>query len=348
MGVDDPRLIVVVADVDYDGAILGRQMCARAPRATVIGCSTAGEFTDQAYGHGGVAAMALGPSVVVRSAAAMATFDQGVEVGIRAACAKLSKCFEPNLRDLDPDRHVGIVLFDGTSGREDEANDILAHMSPFLSFVGGSAGDHLEFAKTWVSCGSETRAEGAVIALLETNVPTSIVKTASFVNTGFRFLVTRADKRVVHEMNGKPAAQAYAEELGIDIQKIDENVLSRHPLAIVIDGDPWVRSPLLVTPARAMVFASRVHEGTELSLLAPGDILGDTRKALTRSRAFHPQGVRSGLFFNCAHRRLLLDALGQMSAYHSLFADHPSLGFHTYGESYLAHMNSTMVGVLFG
>jgi hypothetical protein len=58
-----------------------------------------------------------------------------------AAAAIASDIGVKDLRAADPTRYVGIVLFDGLTGREEEANEILGNIAPMLSFVGGSAGD---------------------------------------------------------------------------------------------------------------------------------------------------------------------------------------------------------------
>jgi hypothetical protein len=54
------------------------------------------------------------------------------------------------------------------------------------------------------------------------------------------------------------------------------------------------------------------------------------------------------VLFNCILRRLELDANGSTQAFVQTFKEISAAGFHTYGESWLGHMNQTLTGVLFG
>jgi len=51
---------------------------------------------------------------------------------------------------------------------------------------------------------------------------------------------------------------------------------------------------------------------------------------------------------NCILRRLELDASGRGQGFVDAFAGVPTAGFHTYGETWLGHVNQTLTGVIFG
>ena len=61
------------------------------------------------------------------------------------------------LRELDPQRFVGIALLEGAKGQEERLNEALGNVAPLLSFVGGSAGDNITFSGTWVFAEAEAR-----------------------------------------------------------------------------------------------------------------------------------------------------------------------------------------------
>ena len=50
--------------------------------------------------------------------------------------------------------------------------------------------------------------------------------------------------------------------------------------------------------------------------------------------------------FNCILRRLEMDADDSHGAFTECF-DAPTAGFHTYGESWLGHINQTLTAILF-
>jgi hypothetical protein len=107
----------------------------------------------------------------------------------------------------------------------------------------------------------------------------------------------------------------------------------------MIGGEPFVRSPQRLDKDN-MVFYCNIKQGTELSILESRDIVKDTSAALQEmTKAL---GQVSGIInFNCILRTLELDAKGESDAYGQVFAKVPMVGFSTYGEEYIGHMNQT-------
>lgn len=344
-----PTAVIVFCSAAHDDALLAATIGERYPRAQVIGCTTAGEFAEREGSVGGVSAIAL-PATTVRAAyATLARFDRGAEAGIRDGMARLGNMIGEEPRMLDPKRWVGLVLFDGLHMREEAANDALGVAAPQLVFVGGSAGDDLQFRETRVFHEGVHTDDGAVLMLLDMAVPFAIVKTCSFEPTEHRFTITRADEanRVVHELNGRPALEAYAEAAGTTPARLDAAVFMTHPVGMMLDGDPWIRSPQLGLAEGGLKFYCRITEGSEVHLMRSTDLVGQTRAAI--ERATREVGGRAGgiIAFNCILRRLELDAKGAHAAFRSAFAGVPTAGFHTYGESYLGHMNQTCTALVF-
>ena len=57
--------------------------------------------------------------------------------------------------------------------------------------------------------------------------------------------------------------------------------------------------------------------------------------------------VSGMLNFHCILRTLELKSKHQTEAYGRLFSDIPTIGFSTYGEAYLGHINQTSTMLLF-
>lgn len=346
LGDVQPRAIVFFCAPDHDGVEISRTLKQKYPTAENIGCTTAGAFNERGSSARGLSVVALSANKVRRCAAALARFDDGVDTGIRAACDHLAHALELDLRSADPKRYVGLTLVEGLRMKEEEANDALGNVAPLLSFVGGSAGDDLGFKETRVFANGLVSNDGAALLLLDMAVPFTIAKTCSFEPSGKKFTITKADvpNRVVYEFNGKPAVEEYARALGLDT--VNNDVFMSHPVGLMIDGKPWIRSPQQALPDGSVKFYCRILEGMEVELMNSTDLIGDTKQMIENARAELGGNIGGGVVFNCILRRLELDAKNLHGPFLDCL-DFPSAGFHTYGESWLGHINQTATALLF-
>lgn len=342
--------VTYFASSRYDPGDLADPICRAFPGAAVIGCSTAGEFTDEVNGTGGISAVAFPPGILTGAAAALGELARDVATGTQDAVRRIERRLGVQLRDLDPARYVGLALIDGMHGCEEEVNDALGNAAPLLEFVGGSAGDDLSFERTWVAVGDEVSYHGVALLVAESVVPYQVVKTCSFAPTGTVLRITRADLagRCVQEIDGRPAATVYAEAVGVPESALDSTVWMRHPVGLMIDGQPWIRSPQAVTPDGGIRFYAQLRPGMQVELMTAGDLVADTRRTVDRARLDLGGNVRGAVLFNCVLRRLEMDADETAQEFVESFRGIPTAGFHTYGETWLGHVNQTLTGVLFG
>ncbi len=344
---EDPAVIVYFTWHEHDGAAIGKALKDAHPKAHVLGATTAGEFTHERYGHDGVVAIALGDAKVARAASAWVRMDAGVEAGMKAAVAKLSEAFG-DLRELDPKKHVGIVLNSFMPPHEEEVNEALGHAAPLLSFVGGSAGDNYKVEKSWVFLDGEASDDASVLLLMEMAVPFAVVKTSSFAPTDKTMEITRIEGRVVYEINGGPAVPTYAEAVGVEVEALDHPVYLQNPFGLMIDGRPWVRSPIQALPDGGLLMGAAMVEGSTLNLMHPTDLFADTSAALADGAERLGKAPSAGIMFNCAHRSIGIEMQGLQDRFSELFRAYPVAGFNSYGESYLTHINQTLIGLLIG
>jgi len=113
----------------------------------------------------------------------------------------------------------------------------------------------------------------------------------------------------------------------------------------VIDNEPYVRSPQQFI-GKDMKFYCNVKEGTSLSILDSTNIVEETKKALA-DKVTEMNGVSAIINFHCILRTLELEKENQTETYSKLFSDIPTIGFSTYGEQYIGHMNQTSTILLF-
>ncbi|HET9656604.1 MAG TPA: FIST N-terminal domain-containing protein [Kineosporiaceae bacterium] len=345
------RAVLYFASAAYDPRDLAGPLASRFPEAAVMGCSTAGEFTDAVSGTGAISAVAVPEGLLTQVSAVLGNLDGDVAKNTDLAVLHAEAQLGRPLRDLDPARHFGLVLIDGMHGDEESVNERLGNAAPLLDIVGGSAGDDLAFDHTWVAVGSQVSERGFALMICATAAPFQVVKTCSFTPAPGRPLrITKADvpNRTVLEFDHRPAAAAYAEAIGVPVDELDTSVWMQHPVGLMIDGQPWIRSPRTVTPDGGLAFYAQILPDMDVHVMNAGDLVGETAAAVAAARTQlggHPHGA---IWFNCILRRLELDAEGQMEPFLAALGDIPAAGFHTYGETWLGHVNQTLTGIVFG
>ncbi len=314
-----------------------------------IGCTTAGEISSAGGGfsHGSLVALALPKRMIKRAAFAMQTGITANPDAVDTAVAQLGKELGVDFQTADCSRYLGLVLIDGMSGTEETVMRHLGRSAFNQIFVGASAGDDLTFKRTTVSLGGKTASDAVALAVIELEGPFKIVKTQSFRDTGKKLVATRATERerIIHEFDGKPAARAYAEATGVPVDKLAEEAFLRHPVGLMVDGEPYVRSPQQVLPDGSIKFYSEIKAGGTMSVLEAGDILADTRRAFDAAKA-ELGGASGMLIFNCILRYLDIEGRKLVGEVGQVYAGAPSVGFNTYGEAYLGHINQTCTAVL--
>ena len=345
----DPRVVVFFAGIEHDGALLGRALEQRFPGACVLGCSGNGAFGDQGHGTTGASALAISGAQVGACAAVMVDVGGDISAGMRQGARQLSARLGRPLRELDPTRWAGLALLEGARGREEQINAALGDVAPFLPFVGGSAGDNITFTATWTWADGQLARDGTALLVAEMRGPFRVLKTCNFEPTERSVVVTRADpsRRLIYELDGEPAVPYYARAIGAEPDLLGFPQFMTHPLGLMIEGEPWLRSPA-GRAGDALFLACAAVEGARLHFMRATGLVDDTRAALARVRAEHGGQVRGAVLFNCAYRMIEAQLSGVEEPYHATLSQLVHIGVQSNGESYLGHINQTLTGLVFG
>ena len=315
----------------------------------VFGCSTAGERFNEKILTNSVVALALSSNLI---ADAKVEVIQGLNSNFntKQTFTSFDKYFNESTYTMDPTRYAGIVLIDGLSLKEEKLMDEIGNLTD-INFVGGSAGDNLKYERTTVYANGKAYNDSAVIALLKMQKKAgfSIIETQSF-NVLDPILVANKvneESREVIEFNHKPAVQAYADALGVlSLKEIPKYFLS-HPVGLVIDeNNVLVRSPHKVIGSNIKFFCN-ILKDMEVRLLEDGDIVKETQKAIEQKKKVLGKKITGILSFDCIHRRVELENKNLVEQYGELFADIPTIGFYSYGEVHIGHMNQTATMLIF-
>lgn len=341
----EPKTVLFFASSEFDPRAIAQEMKQAFPGASTFGCTTAGEIVSGRVLKQSIVAMALNDRVMDDLSLVVVENLKGNEKSVSDALRTFEKHYGVPMSEMDYRKYVGIVLMDGLSTSEEKVMDRLGDATNVI-FVGGSAGDDLKFQQTHLFVDGEAYTNAAILALVRSTNGFDFIKTQSFRALEKRLEATKVNEesREVLEFNGKPAVQAYAEALGTTVDQAANRFMT-NPLGLMIEGEPYVRSPQQVKDS-TMVFYCAMPEGMELSVLESTDILKDTKRAIEEKKA--ELGSISGILnFNCILRTLEMEQKGITDAYGEIFANIPTVGFSTYGEAYLGHINQTATMLVF-
>ena len=338
------KFILFFASSSFEPVALGAAMKKHFPKADIIGCTTAGELVNEKVLNNSVVAMAFDAEALDDVAIGVVE-NLKTENQVPQVFTAFEKHTGQKMIDLDVKQYVGLILIDGLSGAEEKVMDKIGDLTNIL-FVGGSAADDMKLQTTYVFANGKAYTNAAVLALLKPKTGFEVVKTQSFCATQKVLKATRVNEaeRIVYEFNGKPAREVYANAVELPVEQATSKFMDQ-PFGLMVGEEPYVRG-LREFQDDALVFFCHIKEGMELSLLQPTDIVQDTRAVLQDKQ--EKLGKISGLIhFNCCFRQLQLKQWGQWEEYGKIFADIPTVGFSTYGEQYLGHINQTSTMLIF-
>jgi hypothetical protein len=344
LGEFKPNFAVFFASAKYDPERLSSVMKDAFGSMPMIGASTAGEIVSGKMLQNSVVAMFFDKETVADVKVEVAESIK-TENSIADVFARFEKQFGVPMASMDIDKYVGLILVDGLSGAEEKLMDKIGNLTDVI-FIGGSAGDDLKFQQTFVYVNGKGYGNAAALALVKLTKGFDIIKTQSFCSLGKSLIATEVEEqtRKVVTFNDRPAVDAYAQALGVKPEEAAKRFMT-NPVGLEVDNDFYVRSPQQVQD-KSMVFYCNIKNGMELKVLESQNIVEDTKKAVEAK--LKEMGHASGVIdFHCILRTLELREKGQCDAYGKIFSSIPTIGFSTYGEEYMGHINQTSTMLVF-
>jgi hypothetical protein len=340
----NPKVVIFFSASCFDKDKVSSLMKEKFKSAEVFGCSTSGELSNEKMLKNSIVAMAL-TSDVIEDVKIEVIRDLTDKKEVVKAFKSFDEYYGEPVSKAAYSKYLGIVLIDGLSKAEETVMDKIGDLTNHL-FIGGSAGDDLKFNKTYVFADGKAYSSAAVLALLKPKAGFDIIKTQSFKVMGKKLVATKVNEknREVIEFNNIPAVKAYAQALGMPEDKAASCFMS-NPLGLVAEGEIYVRSPQQFKGS-SILFYCNILEGMEVSLLQATNIVEDTKTAVASK--LKEMGKVSGIInFHCILRTLELEQKNQTADYGKIFAGVPTIGFSTYGEEYLGHINQTSTMLVF-
>src|SRR4029077_5646174 len=127
--------------------------------------------------------------------------------------------------------------------------------------------------------------------------------------------------------------------------ELDSHVFMSHPVGLMIDGEAWIRSPQCTVDGGGLKFFCNIAVGMKVRIMKSTDLVADAHSAIDAARKALGAPISGGLAFNCVLRRLEMDAKNLHEGFLDSFRGMQVSGFHTYGETWLGHINQTLTAV---
>ncbi|MDR2484100.1 MAG: methyl-accepting chemotaxis protein [Treponema sp.] len=345
----DIKVIVYFFSIDWEKYNPQKALKKAFPLALCVGASMIGGWSTKMSVTTGITVMSLSSAEVED---VFVSFHEGVKHDpVKAARAAISELkSKTNRHALNPNDYLGLIFFDGLCLGEVIMKEFSMEKSLNLPFIGGAAADELNFTKTMVGVNDRLSGDGLVAVILKMRIPFFFNHYVHYLPSDTVFTVTKSEiaKRIVWEIEGKPAADYYAHAAGVpDAAGLNAEIFTQNPLGVKIGDSIYVRSPNAVIEGGGLGFYCYIEAGTRVCLLRRGDIIADARNALRNAGAFLP-GIQGILLFNCVLRYLELKETHKTDAFNSVFGAYPFIGFNTYGEELFTHHNQTLTAVFFG
>lgn len=346
----DMTLVIFFCSSDYDLDILAREMAHAFAGVQVVGCTTAGEIGPAGYCEHSLSGASFPAATCVAVTGHLDKLQAFGLAEVQANVQELLLQLETQAAVIEPRNSFAFLLIDGLSTREEQVTRALQYALGKVPLFGGSAGDGLRFANTYVYHDARFHADSAVLILLATSLPFKIFKTQHFVSGNERLVVTEADttQRIVKEINGLPAAEEYARLMGVDVRDLDPLRFAASPVVVLIDGTDYVRSIQKANPDGSLTFYCAIEEGVVLRAAHGVDLLKNLEQAFEQLRAaIGPPQVVFGC--DCILRNLEMTQSGLKERVGEIFRRNNTVGFSTYGEQiHGVHVNQTLTGIAIG
>ena len=345
LGGVDPGFAMLYASSRLDLEKLLKAVRKELGGTPLIGCTTAGEFTETDVLKESVALSIVSASDDYQFHVAVAT---GLKENPEACVQKVVNAIPSPPEDYA--HRSALLLHDGLAGKGEEAVlSAVSILGPKVNFAGGSAADDLAFKQTYVFCNDEITTDSVALCVIDSKKPVAIgVKHGHLPVTG-QLTVTKAVDNVLYEVNGQPAWEVWKREMaqeaktiGIDVEKLSDDsevgqFLIRYELGLTTGSEYKVRVPLSKNEDGSLNFACTIPEGAGFCIMkSPEEAqIASAEQAAKYAQEQMGDNKTAGVFvFDCVCRGIILGDkfFRGVDAIKKVVGDVSLIGFETYGE----------------
>lgn len=294
------------------------QIALTLPNAVLIGATTAGEIMNGSMQSNEIVlAFSLFDATDIKSRYFSCT---DFESGVLAA------------REILSERSKACIAFgEGLHGDSESFLRGFASIRDDIIVAGGNAGDDLTFTHTAIMHNDTVYERGIVIAVLESDcLQVHNNYSLNWTSIGKEMVVTRADKNIIYEIEGRPVKEVYAHYLGPDAVSMLPASAVEFPFIKVCDGVRIARSMIGQNKKGGFVYAGHFENGDKVRF-AIGNIEEVLNHAADIRESVASRPVEATYIYSCSVRKMFLqEELNYEFALINEIA--PTAGFFTYGE----------------
>ncbi len=333
-----PDVVLLFAAPHYNHAELLDALKRTCHPRILLGCSSAGEFTNAVLGEGLTCAVALQASDMQFSV----SIGRGLQEGIDQA-ARQVVCSLQGLCDSSYAYRTALVFIDALHGNADVFIERLTRYTQgHYQLYGGGAGDNAQFCYTPVFLDTEVVTDAAVVLEILSQKPIGIGASHSWRPDGDLMRVTESSGLCLKTLNHRPAVEAFQLHALQTFQPFDQEqplpFFLLNVLGIEI-GTRYhlLRAPLAVRPDGSVLCAAEVPMHNSVRIMTAVGTEPD-RAAIEAVEIAQRQlyGCRPAfaLFFDCVATRLRLGvSFGlEINSMSRALGSTPYAGCNTHGQ----------------
>ena len=329
--------VIVFASAQHDYQALLRSLAAASGTETIVGSSSAGEFTNRTRGEGYVSALAL------RSQAMQ--FSIGVGRGLAKDAVAAARQVVTTFAGLKTRRmpyQSALVMTDALAGHTEAfVEELTVATNGNYRFFGGGAGDDGRFQKTHVFAGLEAVSDAAVALEMLSMEPIGVGVSHGWVPASAGLRVTEVDGNRLISLNGAPAVEAFhdhAEATGQTLPLSDPLPFFLHNiLGIETHGTYRLRVPLGVEADGTIACAAAIPRGAIVHIMKTTEqsaVLAAQQATRSALEALGGRKPGAALVFDCVATRLRIGSGfdNELKACADLLDPAGFVGCNTYGQ----------------
>jgi len=211
-----------------------------------------------------------------------------------------------------------------------------------IPIFGGSSGDYFKYDANYQLVNNRVSNDAIALAFIETEILFGLGMSHGFIPTKRRVLVTRASDHIVHEFDNRPAAEVYADMLGIPVNQMREELpappspFNAFPFgSIDVYGNSLLHVPERIFDDGAISFPHLIGNNTVMTLMK-----ADKNEVLNAGVSAYEKAIRHGginkpasvWMISCALRLTAGDNQEEIRLLREK-VNLPIYGFYTYGEN---------------
>jgi hypothetical protein len=328
--------IILFAAPEHDHRSLLAALKAVCPSASIVGSSSAGEFTNDMHGTGLACALALKGD----DAAFSAVVGRGIKADPAGAARQMASGLSaPSSSQFE--HRAALVLTDALAGYgEVLVDELTLATAGTYKFFGGGAGDNARFERTTVFCGDEVMTDAAVALEILSSKPLGVGVGHGWTPASRAFRVTEVDGMRLVSLDGLPAIEAFeefAEENAKSVDRSEPIPFFLHNILGIETGASYrLRVPLAVLPNGAVHCAAEIPMGAVVRIMSTTNesSIEAAEKAADAAVRGMSAPPAAALFFDCVATRLRMDERFQdeLAGLKGRLGSVPLTGCNTHGQ----------------